>query len=671
MENKIRRAVTRMPQSHLWSLCPLLLAAGLLASCDTPQKKGLRELSKAGIAPSGSSLLEAVSSGNQQAVGWLLDVGVYTEQRDDHGRTPVRVALEKGDLPSVFKLLDADVNVNASAPDQVSILGIAVERGETAIVERLLAAGARPDGLMPDGEKILPWAIREGRMSFVRSMMEYGADPHLKDRMGNPLLHVAMETGRKDLAEALIELGADSAATNAAGETTLQVACRRGWLDALPKLANAGADPNAPGVDGRTLLDRAVDQGDLAQVSRLLDIGANPNLRHFSGEGPTALERVMAQKRMDLFELFLARGVKPSGGSWDPWLWKAYAARDRAQALVLLRHGAKATARCSGGMLLLETAAHDREASFVKLLMDYGSPAGFSLYHASARGDAEMVGLLLACGLSPNGTLFPSKDTPLSVAIRGGHDLAAELLVRGGADTGLNLPEGQSLFHLAVATGCGRSLKCFLESGADPNASFTLPVSPEFLRNVRKGVARWALKNDRNVTPLMVASDSGNVTVARNLIRAGAKMNVRTKSSNLWPINFASRRNDVAMMRLFLGRDPIREERHIEIRLSEQRARLYDGDGNELFNTKVSTGRKGFATPTGEFVITNKYKDWTSTLYHASMPYFQRLSCSDFGLHQGVVPGYPASHGCIRVPAGNAAKLFTMTQAGDRVRIIP
>ncbi|RYD18972.1 MAG: L,D-transpeptidase, partial [Verrucomicrobiaceae bacterium] len=79
----------------------------------------------------------------------------------------------------------------------------------------------------------------------------------------------------------------------------------------------------------------------------------------------------------------------------------------------------------------------------------------------------------------------------------------------------------------------------------------------------------------------------------------------------------------------------------------------------------------GFSTPTGEYVITNKYRDWTSTLYDASMPYFQRLSCGDFGLHQGNVPGYPASHGCIRVPAGNAQKLFTLTQAGDRVRILP
>ena len=108
-----------------------------------------------------------------------------------------------------------------------------------------------------------------------------------------------------------------------------------------------------------------------------------------------------------------------------------------------------------------------------------------------------------------------------------------------------------------------------------------------------------------------------------------------------------------------------------QVHLAEQRARLLDADGKELFTTRVSTGRKGFSTPTGEFVITDKNRDWTSTIYHASMPYFQRLNCSDFGLHQGNVPGYPASHGCIRVPEGNAAKLFTLTQAGDRVVILP
>jgi hypothetical protein len=168
----------------------------------------------------------------------------------------------------------------------------------------------------------------------------------------------------------------------------------------------------------------------------------------------------------------------------------------------------------------------------------------------------------------------------------------------------------------------------------------------------------------------MVAADSGNVALAQHLIKAGAKIETRTAQTKMWPIDFACRNEDVKMARLLLGKNPHQEERRIEIRLSEQRAWLFDGEGKEILNTKVSTGRKGFDTPKGVFVITGKSRDWTSTLYHASMPYFQRLSCRDFGLHQGVVPGHAASHGCIRLPSGTAAKLFKIMQEGDRVEII-
>jgi lipoprotein-anchoring transpeptidase ErfK/SrfK len=53
------------------------------------------------------------------------------------------------------------------------------------------------------------------------------------------------------------------------------------------------------------------------------------------------------------------------------------------------------------------------------------------------------------------------------------------------------------------------------------------------------------------------------------------------------------------------------------------------------------------------------------------MPFFQRLSASDFGFHVGYVPNYPASHGCIRMPDHAALKLFTMTRVGDYVEIVP
>ncbi|RYD21364.1 MAG: ankyrin repeat domain-containing protein [Verrucomicrobiaceae bacterium] len=568
------RAVIRVVQSPFWKSLPLLAAAGMLVSCDTPQKRAMRELSKAGIEPSGRALLDSVTAGDSKTAGWLLDVGVYTEQRDARGRTPVRIAIENSDISSTFKLLDAKANVNATTTDNVSILGIAVERGETAIVDKLLSAGARTDGLMPDGERILPWAIRQGRLAFVRSMMKSGADPHLKDRLGNPLLHVAMETGRRDLMEALIESGADPGATNAAGETTIQVAFRQGWLDIVPKLAAAGADPNARGVDGLSLLDRAVEYGKMDHAVLLMKIGADAGHRHSSGNLPSPLERTFQEGNLAFFSLFLESGAKPREGSWDAWLRKACENRNAGAARLLLAHGARPGVRGDDGFYLIERAAFSGNGTFVKMLADHGSPTGNALYHACARGDADMAGLLVACGAPVAVTRFPSLDTPLGAAIRGKHDGIAELLIANGADFRLRLPEGQSALHLAVATGCPRTVKHLLDAGADPNAAFEHPVSPAFLKCVRLGVARWALKFDRNVTPLMVASDSGNVESARHLIRAGAKMNVRTKTTNIWPINFASRRSDVKMMRLFLGKDPAKEERRIEIRLSEQRARL-------------------------------------------------------------------------------------------------
>jgi lipoprotein-anchoring transpeptidase ErfK/SrfK len=125
------------------------------------------------------------------------------------------------------------------------------------------------------------------------------------------------------------------------------------------------------------------------------------------------------------------------------------------------------------------------------------------------------------------------------------------------------------------------------------------------------------------------------------------------------------------MMRLILGKDPYKEDRHIVLSLGEQRARVYDAEGNEIFSTRVSSGKKGYATRQGEFAITDKHRHHTSNLYHSSMPYFQRLSCGDFGFHYGNVPDYPASHGCIRLPMDSAQKLFAITEVGDRVTIKP
>jgi ankyrin repeat protein len=643
----------------------VILAAGLLSSCDSPQKQALRELSASGFDPSGITLVKAVADRDPHRAALLLEAGVYTEQRDPQGRTPLAIAVEQADLPLLAMLLNAGAKPNAVLANSSSVLGMAALRGDMLMFDTLLSAGARTDGLMPDGEMILPWAIHQGRADLVSRMMKADPDPHLKDRHGTPLLHIAMKAARRDLMETLISLGADPSAASPDGQTTIQLALKHGWHDAIPKLAAAGADPNAPDAQGLRPLDRALASRDLPMAELFLKAGADPSLPASGNDSSKSPLRIAFEQTDPRFlELFLSRGAKIP----ESWLWDAFHARDLQTTRLLFKHGVRPR---ETQPTMLEQAVQASSIPFAKLLLDYGLPPGRSLALACSRDDAAMAELLLCYGTPPDFTRFPTFDTLLSTTLRARHDRCAEVLLRHGADPHLRISGGQSLFLLAVATGSHRSVRHMLAQGADPNEAFKLPVSPEFLRHVRPGVMRWVLKMDRNATPLMMAADSGSIPTTRYLIQAGAKLQVRTKVASLWPINFASRRNDVPMMRLFLGKDPLREERRIEVRLSEQKARILDAAGNEILTTRISTGRKGYATPTGEYVITNKHREWKSTLYHASMPFFQRLSCGDFGLHQGNVPGYPASHGCIRVPAGTAEKLFSLTKTGDRVLILP
>lgn len=87
--------------------------------------------------------------------------------------------------------------------------------------------------------------------------------------------------------------------------------------------------------------------------------------------------------------------------------------------------------------------------------------------------------------------------------------------------------------------------------------------------------------------------------------------------------------------------------------------------------TPVSTARSGKYTPTGTFVMTERIRSGKiSNLYDVEMPFWMRLNNSEFGVHAGFLPGYPASAGCIRLPAEAAQSIFNETRPGTRVRIV-
>ncbi len=107
------------------------------------------------------------------------------------------------------------------------------------------------------------------------------------------------------------------------------------------------------------------------------------------------------------------------------------------------------------------------------------------------------------------------------------------------------------------------------------------------------------------------------------------------------------------------------------VSIKSQQVTFYDADG-WIFRAPVSTGTTGRETPAGVFALVEKDKDHHSTMYDdAWMPNMQRITWNGIALHGGPLPGYAASHGCVRMPYDFAEKMFDRTSIGMRVIISP
>jgi lipoprotein-anchoring transpeptidase ErfK/SrfK len=138
---------------------------------------------------------------------------------------------------------------------------------------------------------------------------------------------------------------------------------------------------------------------------------------------------------------------------------------------------------------------------------------------------------------------------------------------------------------------------------------------------------------------------------------------------------------------------------HVIVSLTKQRAYLMTGEEIAI-DSPISSGKRGHTTPNGSFNVMEKDKDHHSSLYGdykdssgrtvrggisahidsapsgthfvgASMKWFMRLTGEGVGMHVGILPGYPASHGCIRMPEPAAAQFYAHVKVGTPVRVDP
>jgi ankyrin repeat protein len=434
-----------------------------------------------------------------------------------------------------------------------------------------------------------------------------------------------------------VPLGDDVSAVHAAS--------RSDDVETLALLLAAGADLREPNAEGDTPLHTAAAANAPRAAAFLIAHGAGVDeVRH----GRTPLSLALEGGHLDVARVLLERGADALAPVGD---------ERRAAPLHAVRTGDLRTMR-----LLLGFGVDPNVAD------SDGFPA---LVHAVVRNDEPIARSLLEAGAKPDVASPPPYRSLLERAIRDGGTGVVDLLLEYGADPNVLSREGQPLLPLAVALGRADIAAALLEAGADVDTPVVPPVSKEFLALVPGSYARFYLTRDAGLTPLMVAVLRGDLGLTRMLMKRGASLGP-TRGQHKYALGMAADRRNVPMMQVLLGRDPAEaaRTRRIVISISAQQATLYEHDEATL-RSRVSTGRRGFPTPPGDYVITDKRRYWESTIYEsAEMPYFMRLSGSDIGLHEGVVPRGPASHGCIRLPAVAARTLYQRMRLGDPVTIV-
>ena len=405
----------------------------------------------------------------------------------------------------------------------------------------------------------------------------------------------------------------------------------------------AGADVNVRDERGRTPLHLAALAQDWDLAASLLAAGADA--ARADGNGTTPAMIAAYRGHVPTLRALLGRGAPPSAVDRNRHtaLHYAIAARQRAAVDALLLHQPDLTAACCEGCDILAHALETHDWRIVEPILArvqgplaWTDASGGAALAALAAGDGTMLRALFAKHTSP----------PLAAA---------------GA---------QPLVAYAIARGDLTQLQLLLECGVDPNTPLVPVPDAAFAGILGENFMRYHAEREPGLTPLMLAAGLRREECLRMLLQRGATRNAFTQGrSKLIALYFACWATSPECIQLLLDNAPPREQLRVEISLDRQQAVLIQ-NGVPIVTTAISSGRKGFSTRTGEFVVTDKHRTHRSTLYHdAEMPFFMRLSCGDFGMHQGHVPGRPASHGCIRLPAAAARRLFSEVPVGTWVSI--
>lgn len=532
------------------------------------------------------------------------------------------------------------------APEAASVLG-AAQRGDAAGLERLARAGVDLQVRDEDGRTPLLLALTGKHVACLPILEKEGWNLDARDKSGNTPLSLALRHDLRSLAEKLISEGASANFMLPSGELALPGYFRAGRFDDFRFLLQSGANPDSPALDGQTVLAMALQKNQPVLACKLLEKGADPN------------GKVLGEP---LLSALIVHG--PSWGMTSADLLRVMG--------TLLLSGADPEAPMSDGRRPIQLALAGEEEEVLNLVLPRVTNFSDSLWIAIQGGRTKTLKALFAKGVSPEET-GPQGESPLLHAIRNDDILLIQSLLDAGADPNQLGPEGQPALFVAIVLRKTEAALAMLSHANSPDIARVMetPVSEEF-RDLyqRKGLLDWYCRNDSGLLPIAVATMMRELPVTEKLIVAGADRFQKTTGGD-FPIQMAAKNADVQMQQLLIGvpYEDDQQVRNFIIDLSSQNVTYYK-DGEKIKTSRISTGRSGYRTPPGDYVITDKTRHKRSNIYdNAEMPYFQRFSCTAIGFHEGNTGSRFASHGCIRLPRATARFFWNETKTGDRVTI--
>ncbi|CAH0028115.1 unnamed protein product [Clonostachys rhizophaga] len=522
---------------------------------------------------SGRSLVNAATeNGYGSVLRFLLDQEDDIPRSNLKGWAPLHIAARDGRTDIIQFLLDKGADISVRNHDGHTPLSMAARRGRLSAARVLVSSGASVDVKDNAGCTPLFRAVFGGYFDIANHLVEQGACPHIKVGPGWTQLHVAAQCGRLDVVKYIFENWNELYVQDDRLLMPLHYASLLGYVEVAQYLASQGVDVNAKDVDSETPLHKASKGGHFEVVKVLVEKGASVNVQ--CNQYYTPLSLTIRRGQLKIVKFFLDNGFHPhllnDERCPSPPLFMASKRGILDIAEYLLNNGAVVNIRGTKGDTSTIAAARGGHTKLLQLLINKGADIeaanldGWTALEAASNcGENKIAQLLIDHGTKLHTRSSMDINIKTSMAIGNNQEDVAKLLLEKMAGV------SHHTLHSAVSAKDLNLVQQLVEKGADINLKDENQLTALMLAShhgyveiilylIDQGADINTCSSETKVTALLIAVKAGWRNVVRLLVEKGADVSAADHSG--WTVlHFACERNYLTLARFLIahGADPL------------------------------------------------------------------------------------------------------------------